>query len=105
MSSSSTAVPFRSHQTTLMTNYFDEKDVRVRRGRYTVDAQLLNAAARGIEMAGLRINREIGAATLHSVPSNIDHGGWYWKRGRPGGGGRGAPARAGEGAGGGGGDE
>src|SRR3569833_398738 len=81
--SSSTAVPFRSHLCQLMQNYFDEKDVRVRRGRYSIDAQLLNAAAQQIEMSGLRISREIGAATLHSVPANIDHGGWYWKQRLP----------------------
>jgi len=67
----------------LFTNYFDEKDVRVRRGRYTIDAQILNASAREIEMSGLRLAREIGATTLHSCPANIDHNGWYWKQRLP----------------------
>lgn len=77
------APTFRSHLTQVMQNYFDWNDTRVRRGRYTVDAQLLNIAAQQIEMTGLRLGRELGATTLHGCPANIDNSGCYWKQRLP----------------------
>jgi hypothetical protein len=77
------APTFRSHLTQVMLNYFDWNDTRVRRGRYTIDAQLLNIAAQQLEMSGLRLDRELGAATLHRCPANIDNSGVYWKQRLP----------------------
>jgi hypothetical protein len=74
---------FRSHLTQVMQNYFDYKDVRVRKSRYAIDAQLLNVAAQQIEMSGLRLGREVNATTLHSCPANIDRGGCYWQQRLP----------------------
>lgn len=78
------ASTFRSHLTQVMLNYFDWNDTRVRRGRYTIDAQLLNLAAQQLELSGLRLAREIGATTIHSCPANIDNSGCYWQQRLPG---------------------
>lgn len=75
---------FMSHLTQVMLNYFDWKDPRVRRGRYTIDAQLLNLGAQQIQMSGLRFSREVGATTLHTCPANIDNSGVYWQQLLPG---------------------
>ena len=75
---------FRSHLTQVMLNYFDWTDGRVRRGRYTIDAQLLNLAAQQLEMSGVRLARELGATTLRACPANIDNAGTYWRQRLPG---------------------
>ena len=80
-----TTVPkFRSHLTQVLQNYFDWKDSRIRRGRYTLDAQLLNLGAQQIQLSSLRLARELGATTLHRCPANIDNGGCYWQQRLPG---------------------
>jgi hypothetical protein len=74
---------FLSHVTQVLQNYFDYKDSRIRRGKYTLDAQLLNLAAQQMQLSSLRLEREIDATTLHSCPANIDNGGCYWKQALP----------------------
>lgn len=68
----------RSHLTQEMQNYFDEKDVRTREMPWTLEAQLLNAAACSLEESQVRVGREIDARFRDRVPLNIDNGGnWY----------------------------
>jgi hypothetical protein len=74
---------FLSHLTQVAQNYFDWKDVRVRNNKYSIDAQLLNLGMQQVQLAKLRLDREIGATTLHSCPANIDNGGVYYKQQLP----------------------
>ena len=66
-----------------MLNYFDRTDVRVREGKYSIDAQLLNVAAQELEMSDTRFNREIKASTLTECPANIDNKGIYFQQALP----------------------
>jgi hypothetical protein len=63
-----------------MLNYFDRTDVRVREGKYSIDAQLLNVAAQELEMSDTRFNREIKSKTLTDCPANIDNKGVYFQQ-------------------------
>jgi hypothetical protein len=67
----------RAHKTQDLLNYFDEKDVRVREIPYTLDAQLLNAAAIQLEDVELRLKREIDARVLATTPVHLDNRGVY----------------------------
>ena len=71
---------FQSHLTQVMQNYFDYKDVRVRQGKYVLDAQLLNVAAQALEISDTRFNREIKSTTLADCPANIDSRGVYFQQ-------------------------
>ena len=72
------SIPHLSHATQRYKNYFDHKDVRVRQAPYTIDAQLLNMAACGLDQASLRIARELSASTLASCPTELDNRGIYY---------------------------
>jgi len=67
----------KSHKLQDLLNYFDEKDVRVRELPYTLDAQLLNAAAEQLEDVELRLTRECDARTLATTPVQLDNRGVY----------------------------
>jgi hypothetical protein len=69
----------RSHLTQELLNYFDETDVRTREIPWTIEAQLLNAAACAIEESDLRISREIRSTQLGRAPLNLDNRG-VWRR-------------------------
>ena len=69
---------FRSHLTQTFLNYFDETDSRVRELPYTLDAQLLNSMATGLEDNALRLDRELRGRFLARVPLNLDNRGVYY---------------------------
>ena len=69
----------RSYLTQVLLNYFDEKDVRVREGPATLDAQLLNGFAGSMEDLLSTLQREFDGRKLSTVPLNIDHEGIYYR--------------------------
>lgn len=69
----------RSHLTQRLQNYFDVEDVRVRELPYSLDAQILNAAAQSMEVHQLRYQREVDGRLLSSCPLGIDNQGIYYR--------------------------
>jgi hypothetical protein len=69
----------RSHLTQRLQNYFDIEDARVRQLPYSLDAQILNAAAQSMEVHSLRYEREISGRMLASCPLSIDNRGVYYR--------------------------
>lgn len=69
----------RSHTTQELLNYFDESDVRTRETPWTIEAQLLNAAACAIDEADVRLSREADSVRPGRVPLNLDNRG-VWRR-------------------------
>lgn len=68
----------RSHNTQLLLNYLDETDVRSRETPWTIEGQLMNAAACVLEESELRLSREVRSSQLGRVPLNLDNGGvWH----------------------------
>ena len=61
-----------------MLNYFPDTDERVRSLKYSLDAQLLNPMALGMEGHQRRVAREIQARSFNA-PLNIDNRGVYYK--------------------------
>lgn len=59
--------------------YFDDADVRIRRGTSTLDAHLLNPLALSLEKLLLRLRREQSVLSLHKAPLNLDDHGVYYK--------------------------
>jgi len=68
-----------SHYTQRLRNYFDHLDPRSRELPYTLDGQLLNAAAMSVEASENRMQREIDAQSLGTCPANLDNGGIYYR--------------------------
>lgn len=67
---------YKSHLLQELLNYFDRNDIRVRENPFTIDAQLLNLLAVGVEQIQLKLARE-SKINLES-PCNIDNGGVYY---------------------------
>lgn len=61
-----------------MLNYLDETDVRSREIPWTIEAQLLNAAACALDESDLRLSREVRACQKGKTPLNLDNRGvWH----------------------------
>ena len=69
----------RSHLTQTLLNYFDAQDIRIREEAYTIDAQLLNLAAIGLDEKNLHTKRELSSRTLNDCPTQIDNFGLYYR--------------------------
>jgi hypothetical protein len=69
---------YLSHTTQLLQNYFDPVNIRTRRSKYCIDAQLLNVSASVLDDFNLRFSRELGALTLQTAPTNLDNLGVYY---------------------------
>jgi hypothetical protein len=61
-----------------MLNYFPDTDERVRSLKYSLDAQLLNPMALGMEGHQRRVTREVRARSF-AAPLNLDNRGVYYK--------------------------
>jgi hypothetical protein len=76
--SSIASAPVQSHTTQELLNYFDHGERRLREIPYTIDAQLLNMAALGLDDVSLRIARENAAQSLAACPTELDNRGIYY---------------------------
>jgi len=68
-----------SHRTQALRNYFDHLDPRSRELPFTLDGQLLNAAAISLEEGETRMQREIDAQSFDTCPANLDGRGIYYR--------------------------
>jgi hypothetical protein len=69
----------RSYLAQQFQNYFDIKDIRVRKQQNTLDALVLNAVAGPLEEHQLRLAREIEGRSLFRCPMNLDNLGVYYR--------------------------
>lgn len=72
------AGPLRSWLLEELLNYFPDTDLRVRNLKYSLDAQLLNPVALGMEDHLRRFDREVRSRSFQA-PLNIDNRGVYYK--------------------------